>query len=251
MKRIALLGAGEIGMVVKKIAEEKGYKVLVREPKYDQLDGNPTEALHVCSPYKNAKFIDYVFSAVKKSRPKVVIIHSTLPPGVTEKVAKKIKIPVANSPVRGNHPDLSDSIKKDFVKYVGGVDKKSTRLAAKHLRKLGIRKVVEVKSALDAELGKMVNITAYAWSIIFCRWVKRMCDELGADFDAVYTDFTKTYNQGYKNSRPNVAQPILKPVKGPIGGHCVIPDTVLLDKVYKSAFTKFILKENESYKKER
>ncbi|HEX6977265.1 MAG TPA: hypothetical protein VF185_02825 [Patescibacteria group bacterium] len=249
-KKIAVLGAGEIGSSIKKIAEVVGYKVFVRELKYDEINGEGVEALHVCIPYKGEQFIDFVSKAVKDSKAKIVIIHGTVPPGITNKLAKRIKIPTANSPVRGNHPDLYKSIKSEFVKYVGGVDKKSTRLAIKHLRDLGIKHVEDGGSAINTELGKMVNILGYAWSIIFCKWVDQMCKDYKADFDVVYTKFTESYNDGYKKTRPNVHQPILKPVKGPIGGHCVIADTILLEQVYKSSIGKFILQKDKEYKKE-
>ncbi len=250
LKSIAILGEGEIGSSVKKIAEGSGYKVFVRELKYDEIDGKKVEALHVCIPYKGEQFLGFVAKAVRDCKPKMVIIHGTVPPGVTNKLAKKIKIPTANSPVRGNHPDLYKSIKADFVKYVGGVDKKSTRLAMKHLKELGIKHVENGGSAINTELGKMVNILGYAWSIIFCKWVDQMCKAYKADFDVVYTKFTQTYNDGYKKTRPNVLQPILKPVKGPIGGHCVIPDTILLEQVYKSSISKFIIQKDKEYRKE-
>lgn len=247
-KRIALLGAGEVGGAIKKIAEEKGFKVLVRDLKNDEFNGKPVEALHVCIPQKDGKFIKIIGHAVSASNPKLVIIHTSTAPGMTEKVFKKIKIPTAHSPIRGDHPDLYHSIKNDFVKYVGGVDAASARLAMTHLKKIGIRKVKNGGSALNTELGKMVNILGFTWSIIFCKWVKKICDDMGADFDMVYQDFMRTYNEGYEKSRPDARQPILKPIKGPIGGHCIIPDTILVDKVYKSDLTRFILKKNEEYK---
>ncbi len=250
MKRIAVLGAGEIGGSIKKIAEDAGYQVLVRELKYDQFDGQPVEALHVCIPYKDPGFIKILVKAVKDSKAKLLIIHATTPPGLTNKIAKIIKIPTAHSPVRGNHPNLYSSIKNDFIKYVGGVDSNSTKLAMAHLKKLRIKKLVNGKDAVTTEMGKMINIIAYAWSIVFCKGMKEACDELGADFEIAYADFTKTYNEGYKKDKPNVIQPVLKAVKGPIGGHCVIPDAVLLEQVYKNKFTKFIIKEDELYKKE-
>ncbi len=250
VKKIALLGEGEIGSSIKKIAKKSGYKVLVRELSYDEFDGGPVDALHVCIPYKGKQFLDFVDKAVKDSKPRMVIIHGTVPPGITNELAERIKIPTANSPVRGNHPDLYKSIKSEFVKYVGGVDKKSTRMAIKHLKDLGIKQVEDGGFAINTELGKMINILGYAWSIIFCKWVDQICEDYKADFDIVYTKFTESYNDGYKKTRSNVTQPVLKPVKGPIGGHCVIPDTVLLDQVYKSKIPKFILQRNREYKKE-
>lgn len=250
-KRIALLGAGEIGSAIKQIARDAGFQVLVRELKYDRLDGESVEALHVCIPYQDRRFIKYVQVAAQVCPPKVVIIHSTVPPGTTREVFENVELPTAHSPVNGDHPNLYSAIKKDFVKYVGGVDKDSSRVAEGHLRELKIKKVKVVDSCLETELGKLVNILGYAWAIVFCKWVARLCEDFGADFRTVYEQFTKSYNQGYEKNRPNVRQPILKPVPGPIGGHCVIPDTELLDKVYKNELTKFILEQNKAYKKEK
>lgn len=250
-KRVSLLGAGEIGSAIKKIAEDAGFQVLVRELKYDQFDGESVEALHVCIPYKNENFIGYVSDAALSCPPKVIIIHATVPPGTTSKIAKRLKLPTAHSPVRGNHPNLYNSIKKDFVKYVGTEDKQSLELAVQHLKELGIKKVKTGGSSLNTELGKLVNILGYAWAIVFCKSVARMCEEFGADFDTVYNGFTKTYNRGYQKTRANVSQPILELIPGPIGGHCVVPDTELLSEVYRNELTRFILRKNREYKKEK
>lgn len=250
-KRISLLGEGEVGSAVKKIAQEKGFNVLVKELSRNDLDGRLVNALHVCIPYENQNFIDTIASAVHDSPPRVIIIHSTVPPGISQEVAKKTKLPTAHSPIRGDHPDLYSAIKSDFVKYVGGVNRKSARLAARNLEDIGIEKVEIVGDSLDTELGKLVNIAGFAWSIVFCKWAARLCKHFNADFGIVYEQFTQSYNDGYGRNKPNVRQAILKPIPGPIGGHCVIPDVEFLDKSFESALTKFILDENKAYKKER
>lgn len=251
IKRISLLGEGEVGSAIKKIAQENGFNVLVKELGRNDLDGRPVDALHVCIPYKNQSFIDTIASAAHDSPPRVIIIHSTVPPGVTRKVAKKTNVSTAHSPIRGDHSNLYSAIKRDFVKYVGGVDGESARLAARNLQAIGIEKVGIVGNSLDTELGKLVNIAGFAWSIVFCKWVARLCRQFGADFGIVYEQFTRTYNDGYSKDKPNVRQAILKPIPGPMGGHCVIPDVEFLDRSFESALTKFILDENKAYKKER
>lgn len=250
-KAVALLGKGEVGSAIEKIAIEAGYKVLVRNLKNDGFNGRRVLCLHVCIPYKNETFIDVVKKAVRDVRPEVVIIHSTIPPGATRKVSKEVGIPVAHSPIRGDHPDLYYGIKNDFVKYVAGVNKKATDLAITHLKSLGIKKVKDAKDPINTELGKLVNTFSYTWSIILCKWVERLSQETGADFDIVYGDFIETYNQGYRRKSPNVLQPILTPMKGPIGGHCLIPNTKILKRVDNYGFTDFVLKENRRYRKEK
>jgi len=57
----------------------------------------------------------------------------------------------------------------------------------------------------------------------------------------------KSYNIGYKKlKKSNVIKPILIPIKGTIGGHCVINNCYLLPE----KITNLILKFNNSYKKE-
>ncbi|MBI4033298.1 MAG: hypothetical protein HY377_02185 [Candidatus Blackburnbacteria bacterium] len=170
---------------------------------------------------------------------------------MTQEVAKKTKLPTAHSPIRGDHPNLYSAIKNDFVKYVGGVDRESAHLAARNLQAIGIEKVEIVGDSLDTELGKLVNIAGFAWSIVLCKWAARLCRHFGADFGIVYEQFMESYNEGYGRDKPNVRQAVLKPIPGPIGGHCVIPDVEFLDKSFRNALTKFILNENKAYKKER
>jgi len=248
-KVVALLGKGEVGSAIEKIAIETDYKVLARDLKADGFNGEEVLCLHVCIPYKKETFMDAIKKAARDVRPELVIIHSTIPLGTTKRVYKEVGIPVAHSPIRGDHPALYQGIKNNFVKYVAGVNKNATDLAIRHLKSLGIKKVKDAKDPINTELGKLVNTFAYAWSIILCKWVERLSQETGADFDIVYSDFIETYNQGYRRKSPNVLQPILKPTAGPIGGHCLIPNTKLLKRVDNYGFTDFILKENRRYKK--
>lgn len=247
---IAILGLGEVGTALRKIAEENGWNVLVRDVHEDELKKAQALCLHVCIPFKNEAFYATVKKAVSDCRPSFVVIHSTIPPGATEKLYRKIGLPVAHSPIRGNHPDLYKDIKRGFVKYVAGIDRKTTKKVMKHLAKIGIKNIKDAGRPINTELGKLINTFMYAWSIIMCKWADSLCDDLEADFDIVYTDFINTYNDGYKKSLPNVQQPVLRAVGGPIGGHCLIPNANLLKPFDKRGFTKFLLKENHLYKKQ-
>lgn len=269
---IALLGVGQIGTAIRKIAAEAGFSVLSKDLDFDEFterkSGEKIDALHVCIPFKNDKadaFFSNIKGAIAVCEPEMVIIHSTVPLGTTDKLADQTKVPVFHSPVRGNHPDLKKDIQDNFVKFVGGKDKHE--LAISHLKKLGIKQVENGGNSTTTELGKMVNILGYAQWILFTKFVKDLSDLYGADFDIAYTEFTQTYNEGYDSTKPNVKQPILKPMPGPIGGHCVIPDSVLLQKNLDnlqaqigdinslgqvvervSKFNKFILEQNDMYK---
>ena len=65
---------------------------------------------------------------------------------------------------------------------------------------------------------------------MFGKEAKRLCDKFGVSFEDVYTRANKDYNEAYtKLGMSNVVRPVLKYMDGEIGGHCVIPNTKLLN----------------------
>jgi hypothetical protein len=227
---VGILGYGEIGKAVAKFYKNPKIKDLNRD---DGLEG--VEVLHVCIPY-NDKFVGIVKKEIGQIHPKLTIIHSTIAPGT----AKKIGGMVVHSPVRGVHPYLHEGI-KTFVKYIGADDKKAGSMAQKHLQGLGIKTKVFSPSTVT-ELGKILDTTYYGVCIAWHKEMKKICDILGADFQATVTDFNKTYNEGYsKLGKHNVVRPVLFVDDKPIGGHCVVPNTRILKKYYKSKAFDLIL----------
>lgn len=277
---IALLGAGQIGTAIGRIAAEANFNVLTKdlspdpELRFDEFGekrpDEQVEALHVCIPFKNDKadaFYSSIKDAVEKLKPGMIVLHSTVPLGTTDKLANQTEVPVFHSPVTGNHPDLKKDIQKYFIKFVGG--RNNPELAIEHLKKMGIEQVEDAKSSINTEMGKMTIIDAYGLSILFVKAINDLCKVYGADFDTVYKKFMTNYNDGYSHSKPNVHQPVLTPTPGPIGGHCVIPDAILLQKNLDnlqtqisnvgelaealkrvSSLNKFIIDQNEMYKNE-
>lgn len=247
MEKIGIIGFGEIGKAMARVCNEGGYQVLVRELKYDEIKKNAVDYLHVNIPEKKQiEFVNIVVMAIKELKPKLTIINSSVSVGTTRKVFQKTKSPIVHSPVIGVHPYLYDSIKHHFKKVVGPVDNASLKLALKHFKQLGLKTEV-YDSAENSEAAKLLDLVYYAWNIVYCKWVNETCKKIGLNFDQVYVGHNKNYNRGYAKLRPNVVRPILVPTKGPIGGHCTIPDTILFHKHFKNRFTEFILKENKRY----
>lgn len=244
---VGILGYGEIGKAVARICKEAGFGVLVRDLDIDQLKGGKVDYLHVAIPEKENKvFVNVVSKIIKELTPKLTIINSSVTPGTTRKIYNNTKLPVVHSPVLGLHPNLYDSIKKYFVKVVAPIDKKSRELAIKHFKDLGL-KVVFYKKPENSEAAKLLDLVYFAWNIIFCKWMNEFCRKNRLDFDEVYTKQNQIYNDGYKKLLPNTIRPILIPMPGPITGHCTIPDTELIERMYPNRFTEFIIKENKSY----
>jgi len=234
-QKIGILGYGEIGQAIAKFYKKPSIKDLDRN---DGLKG--IKILHICIPY-DKNFVKTISKEIKKIKPKLVIIHSTVAPGTTKKIIKKTKNKmIIHSPIRGIHPHLYQGI-KTFVKYIGAENKKAGEMAKKHLNSLGI-KTEAFYPAKTTELGKLFDTTYYALCIAWHGEMKEICDKEKVNFEKVATDFNKTYNEGYKKLKMNhVVRPVLKPPEKFIGGHCLIPNTKILKKYYKSKAFNLIL----------
>ncbi|MDD2822969.1 MAG: hypothetical protein PHQ59_02695 [Candidatus Daviesbacteria bacterium] len=260
---IGILGYGEIGKAMAKIGKEANYDIFVREVDYDQIQKNKIDYLHINIPEINPdSFINIITKNILDIKPRLVIINSTTTTGTTRKIYEATNVPIVHSPIQGTHSDLYNSIKNYFPKIVGPIDLLSLKMAKKHFKDLKLKMEI-FDSAEDSESAKLLDLTYYAWNIIFCKWVSEICEKLGLNFDQVYTKYNLIYNQGYskimpgvhnvtsykgyRKSLPKVIRPILLPIKGPISGHCTIPDVIMFDKLINNDFTKFILKENQRY----
>jgi UDP-N-acetyl-D-mannosaminuronate dehydrogenase len=232
---IGILGYGEVGRAIANFYKRVKIKDLERD---DGLEG--IGVLNVCIPWTN-DFIKVVTEEIKKTKPKLTIIHSTVPPGVTKKVANSTRAFVVHSPVRGVHPDIYRGI-KTFVKYIGTDDKKAGELAKRHLKSLGIKTRVFQPSVIT-ETGKLLSTSYYGLCIAWHGEMKKICDKAGVDFEKAVTDFNKTYNQGYmKLGKSNVVRPVLYPPKDGIGGSCVCQNAQIIKKYFQSQAIDLILK---------
>jgi len=239
--KIGILGFGEVGQAIAKFYGSAGSsQAKIKDMKRDDgLKG--VEILHICLPWNNG-FVEIVKKEIKQIGPKITIIHSTVAPFTTKKIGGM----VVHSPIRGIHPNLYLGI-KTFVKYVGADNKKAGELAKKHLESLGIKTKLLTPSAATEAL-KLWDTAQYAWMIVLNKEIKKWCDKKGLNFNAVYSEANKSYNEGYRKlGKLEVIRPYLKYIPGEIGGHCLIPNCYLLD----SEIAKFILKKNKIYKREK
>lgn len=237
--KIGILGYGEVGQAIAKFYKNPKIQDLNRN---DGLDG--VEILHICIPWSK-NFVKIVRKEIKKIKPKLIIIHSTIAPGTTKKLAlslpKGIGKMTVHSPVRGVHPKLYQGI-KIFVKYIGADNKKAGEMAKKHLESLGIKTKVFYPS-ITTEIGKLLDTSYYGLCIAWHGEMKKICDKAGINFKKTVTDFNKTYNEGYtKLGKKNVIRPVLYPPEGGYGGHCICENAEILKKFFKSNALDLILK---------
>ena len=234
--KIGILGNGEVGSAIGKFYENP----LIKDLNKDEIGEQKLDVLNVCIPYSK-KFIDIVFESIKKNKPNLVIVHSTVHPGTTKRIFDKYP-KIVHSPIRGIHPYLFEGV-KTFVKFIGADDKKIGIIAKEHMEKIGLI-IKLVDNSTSTELGKLLDTTYYGFCIAFHQFADDLCDKYDVDFEVVMTEFNKTYNEGYaKLGKKNVVRPVLFSPKKKIGGHCVVSNAeILKDIADDQSFLDVILK---------
>jgi len=212
-----IAGYGEVGKSLHEVLGEALYAD--RKSGTWKFGGPSVDVLHICIPYKTPiQFVTAVNKYKVYSAAKLVIVHSTVPVGTCD------ALEVVHSPIRGVHPHLTEGI-RTFPKYFGG---KRAKESAKIFSDIGIKTRV-YPTARTTEALKLWDTTQYGRLIMLEKEIHRWCVKNKIDFDAVYTQANKDYNKGYtKLGMPHVVRPYLKHIKGPIGGHCVVPNAKLL-----------------------
>lgn len=229
-----IIGAGEIGTSLHNVLK-KTHDSHIRDVEDLNLEG--VKVLNICYPYFK-DFVKETKEYIKQYNPKVTIIHSTVPPGTTKACGRM----VVHSPVHGKHPNLEGGI-KTFEKYVGADNPYAAQMAADFLSEAGIQ-VRIVANSKTSELSKILCTTYYGWNILFMKEVAKIAETEGVSFGQIYTLWNEFYNEGYqKLGMPQFTRPVLKPMPGPIGGHCVVNNCDL----YKNFLTDTIKEKNKEY----
>ena len=207
-----IIGHGEVGQGLHKVL---GKAVFFDNSEKSTWHAEPVDVVHICIPY-SSHFAEIVASYMEYAD--LIIVHSSVPVGTCDELG------VVHSPIRGVHPHLAKGI-KTFVKYFGG---KNAKKAAKIFSDLGLKTRV-FKEARTSEALKLWDTTQYGRLIMLEKEIHTWCVKNKIDFNEIYTKANQDYNEGYvKLGRPEVVRPWLKHMEGPIGGHCVMPNSKLL-----------------------
>lgn len=232
--RSILIGCGEVGGGIRDALGDNLDEIF--DPAtldYQKMPEGKFDIMIVAFGY-NDRFIDNVKAYQKQFKPKATIIFSTVPIGTSRKLG------AYHSPVEGRHPKLGESI-KTMDRWVGGYGDNSEAefIVTTFLAGAGFNlKIVGKPEA--TEFLKMQSTSKYGVNIEFARYAKAVCDDLGIDFNLV-KEFDTEYNRLYDAlGMPQFKRYILDAPEGPIGGHCVVPNAILLDKQYPSNLLKEI-----------
>lgn len=250
---VGFMGFGEIGSSLYRVYELADYKNLIKRDPYNGLNDSLSKCdiVNVCIPFFG---FDKFVNSIKELNLKkncVLIIQSTIGVGTCDLLQEELDLIVVHSPVRGVHPNLTEGM-LTFDKYLGVTEKFYNDSNLKdflhnHLVSLNMKPVVT--RAKESELAKVVSTTLYGVNIAAVNDVALMCEKHGVDFDTVFTKWQVGYNEGYtKLGKANVCRPVLKPIpkdkdgKQLIGGHCVIPNSVILKNMGEHSLADFVLR---------
>ena len=209
------------------------------ETKFNKFDNLPTSFLHIAIPVTK-KFDSNLIRLYKKFQPECIVIHSTIPPGTTNRIQKKLNSPLIFSATRGVHKRMQQDLKR-YTKYFAissNAPRKQWAINTfnKKMRNCGI-KTKQMSKPETLELGKIICDTSYfGWLINYAQISNVIAKSYGVDYDEMW-EFSNEIHK-FLGNRPKL-------YPGFIGGHCVIPN---LDLIHDQTLD-LIKKMNQNYSK--
>ena len=246
IKKNVVVGLGEIGSPISKLLEKKslvvGYdldKKLMNFKKFKKLENTDTLFLHVCIPHTK-NFKKNVLQLIKKFKPEIVVIHSTISPNTTSSLQSVCDIPIMYSATRGVHKRMLTDLKR-YTKYFAisknAPKKKMAITEFKKSMKLCNVKTKQMEKPETLELAKIICDTSYlGWLINYAQLSNMIAIQYNVNYDEMWS-FSDEIHKLLGN-RP-------KMYPGFIGGHCVIPN---LDLMHNQTLD-LIKKINSKYEK--
>jgi len=246
MKKDVVAGLGEIGYPILKLLSKKqtvvGYdkdKSLMNKLKFKKLQDNQTSFLHIAIPV-TSKFDSNLLQLYKKFRPECIVIHSTISPGTTERIQKKLNVPLIYSATRGVHKRMLKDLKQytKFFAISKNAPKKqwATKTYSRKMKNSGV-KTKQMSKPETLELAKIICDTSYlGWLVNYAQLSNIIAIENKVDYDEMWS-FSDEIHKILGN-RP-------KMYPGYIGGHCIIPNLDLIN----NQTLDLIKKMNTSYSK--
>jgi UDP-N-acetyl-D-mannosaminuronate dehydrogenase len=229
---VIIIGQGEIGGPLTTILSTT-YRCMAVDIEPVEVR-QPCSVMHVCYPFQIADFVGTTAEYVRKYRPELVVINSTVVPGTTRKVAEASGVRVVYSPVRGKHRRMREDLMK-YAKFVGGAEDAWVAAAEAHFASAGF-KTARFPSAEAGELAKLVETTWLGVLVAFAQEAERFAAESGA---------------AYEDLRAFISEVDFLPhhiFPGVIGGHCVMPNIALLKQQFTSEMLDAIEQCNERKK---
>ena len=239
MKKDLVVGIGEIGKPILKLLSKNntiiGFDLnpdLVDQKKIERYKKLQTSFLHIAIPVTD-KFVNNVLKLNKKFKPECIVIHSTINPGTTKTLQKKLSIPVIYSATRGVHKRMIHDLKRYTKFFAISTNAPRHTWASSRFTKLmkecGI-KTKKMSKPETLELAKIICDTSYlGWLVNYAQLSNIIAIKHGVDYDEMWSFSDEIHR--FLGNRP-------KMFPGFIGGHCVIPNIDLIDNKSLNAIKK-------------
>ena len=252
MKKDIVAGIGEIGKPILKLLSKHGVVVgfdsnpdLMDERKFEKYESLKTSFLHIAIPV-TGKFINNVLKLYKKFQPECIVIHSTIKPGMTEKLQEKLSIPVIYSATRGVHKRMVYDLKRYTKFFVISANaprgKWATTRYVQSMKRCGV-KTKKMSKPETLELAKIICDTSYlGWLVNYAQLSNVIAIKHGVDYDEMWSFSDEI--QEFLGNRP-------KMYPGFIGGHCVIPNLNLINNESLNIISKMNNRYAKKLKKEK
>jgi hypothetical protein len=225
-----VVGIGEVGAALADLIEPT-FPVWRQDLEPQEFSG-PVDVMHLCIPYRTAEqFEQAAMHYIENFNPRLTIIHSTVIPGTTRALAKRSGKAVAFSPVRGKHAHMKQDLMR-YVKFVAAPDGGAAEVALEYFQELGL-KTRWIRQVEALELAKLSETTYFGVLIALAQELNRYAGMVGADYEEVIDFFQEIEFLPSKRYFP-----------GFIGGHCVIPNIHLLQRITPSPLFEAVLDSN-------
>ena len=229
-EKVVVVGLGEVGRplleLVSKHHEAVGLDVSPTGERIQRVD-----ILHVCYPFEIKDFVGETARYIELFGPNLTIVNSTVAVGTTRAISERTGAAVVHSPIRGKHVRMLEELLR-YTKFVGATDPASGKCAVEHFESIGMRTRV-LASPEATELAKLTETTYFGLLIAWAQELERYCDQLGPDYEEIVSFYEEV---GFF--------PSVKYFPGVIGGHCVMPNIEMLNRVGHSEILEAIQSSN-------
>ena len=230
-KKTLVVGLGEVGGALAEVLDRTA-PVLRHDIERREFK-EPIGIMHICIPFTTrAQFEPLAIEYIRRFKPELTIINSTVLPGTTRSISQKTKSAVAYSPVRGKHVKMTKDL-LHYVKFVAAGQEEWTEKAAAHFEQHGMktRKLDKPETLEVAKLGETTYFgVIIAWAQEFNRYVERAAGD---------------YEQAIEFFDEVAFLPRQRYFPGFIGGHCVIPNINLLLQIESAPLLEAVLESNQ------
>lgn len=225
-----VVGLGEVGGALAEVLE-RAEPVLKHDLERREFN-EPIGIMHLCIPFQSRQqFEPAACEYVRRFKPELTIINSTVLPGTTRSIAEQTGSAVAYSPVRGKHVKMVQDL-LHYAKFVAAQQDAWAARAEQHFRAHGM-KTRRIAKPETLEVAKLGETTYFGAIIAFAQEFNRYVERSGADYEEATAFFEEV-----------AFLPKQKYFPGFIGGHCVIPNINLLLKIAPAPLLEAILESN-------